>query len=104
MTIDAFPADRIPMSQKERDVLKIMHGVLQGERTQAEAARLLDLDVRHVRRLQRKLELQGDRALVHGLRGQPSNHSKDPAFRQAVLAAYRQHYPDFGPTLACEKL
>jgi hypothetical protein len=104
MTIDAFTPDRIPMSQKERDVLKIMHGVLTGERTQVDAARLLDFDVRHVRRLQRKLELQGDQTLVHGLRGKPSNHRTDPVFRQTVLDAYRQHYPDFGPTFACEKL
>ena len=66
--------DRIPMSQKERDVLKILHPVLRGERSQAEAARLLDLSVRQVRRLQRKLERDGDGALVHGLRGRPSNH------------------------------
>src|ERR1041384_6090793 len=104
MTIDVLTNDRIPMSQKERDVLKIMHGVLRGERTQEEAARLLDLSVRQVRRLQRKLEAQGDQALVHGLRGQPSNHRLDPAFKEAVLPAYRTQYADFGPTLACEKL
>jgi transposase-like protein len=42
--------------------------------------------------------------LVHGLRGQPSNHRCDAAFRQAVLKAYRRDYADFGPTLASEKL
>ena len=104
MTIDAFSSDRIPMSQKERDVLKILHGVLCGERTQAEAARLLDLTTRHVRRRQRKLAAGGDAALVHRLRGQPSNHRPDPAFRRTVLDAYRARYPDFGPTFASEKL
>jgi hypothetical protein len=104
MTIDVQRADRISMSQKERDVLKIMHGVLSGERTQAEAARLLRLSSRQVRRLQRKLEAQGDQALVHGLRGRPSNRRRDSAFRQAVLEAYRGNYSDFGPTLASEKL
>jgi hypothetical protein len=104
MSIDVQSADRIPMSQKERDVLKIMHGVLAGERTQAEAARLLRISVRQVRRIQRKLEAGGDQALVHGLRGQPSNHCLDRAFRRAVLKAYRRHYGDFGPTLASEKL
>jgi hypothetical protein len=99
-----LPTDRIPMSQKERDVLKIMHGVVSGERTQAEAARLLDLSTRQVRRLQRKLEARGDGALVHGLRGRPSNRQPDPSFKRAVLDAYRARYPDFGPTFACEKL
>jgi len=39
------------MSQKERDVLKIMHAAVQGQRTQAEAARLLGKSIRQVRRL-----------------------------------------------------
>jgi len=98
------PPGRIAMSQKERDTLKVMHGVLAGERTQAEAARLLRRSVRHVRRLQRQLEARGDGALVHGLRGRPSNRRADPALKAAVLKAYRQRYGDFGPTLAAEKL
>jgi transposase len=104
MSIDVPAPDRIAMSQKERDVLKILQGVLDGKRTQAEAARLLDLTPRHVRRLQRRLEADGDPALVHGLRGRPSNRRTDPAHRQKVLEAYRQRYADFGPTFASEKL
>jgi transposase len=104
MTIDVFTEDRIAMSQKERDVLKVLHGVLQEERTQVEAARLLGITARHVRRLQRRLESVGDQALVHGLRGRPSNHRTDPAHRQKILEAYRQRYADFGPTFASEKL
>jgi transposase len=103
MPIDADP-DRIAMSQKERDVLKILHSVGRGERSQAEAARLLDLSTRHVRRLQRRLQAHGDRALVHGLRGRPSNHRCRPDFKHAVLEAYRLRYHDFGPTFASEKL
>ena len=30
--------DRIEMSQRERDILKVMNGVLKGDRTQAEAS------------------------------------------------------------------
>jgi transposase len=104
MTINVLTDDRIPMSQKERDVLKIMHGVLRGERTQAEAARLLGLSSRQVRRIQRKLEAQGDQALVHGLRGQPSNRRVAGTLRQKVLQAYQRRYADFGPTFATEKL
>jgi hypothetical protein len=81
-----------------------MHAVLRGERTQAEAARLLDKSTRQVRRIQRRLQADGDAALVHGLRGRPSNHQPDPQLRQAVLAAYRLRYADFGPTFASEKL
>jgi hypothetical protein len=104
MSIDVPTPDRIPMSQRERDLLKIMAAVLQGKRTQAEAARLADLSVRQIRRLQRKLEQGGDGALVHGLRGKPSNRRCDVALRQQILDTYRQRFADFGPTFACEKL
>lgn len=104
MSIDVLNEDRIAMSQRERDLLKVMGPVLEGKRTQPEAARLADLSVRQVRRIQRKLEEDGDAALVHGLRGQPSNRRFEAAFRQKVLAAYRQQFTGFGPTFACEKL
>jgi transposase len=103
MPIDVA-SDRIAMSQRERDLLKIMTPVLQGKRTQAEAARLAGLSVRQVRRVQRKLQQDGDAALVHGLRGKPSNRRLDAQRRQQILEAYRRRFADFGPTFACEKL
>lgn len=102
--MDVPNRDRIAMSQRERDILKVMHPVLAGQRTQAEAAALLDLSVRQIRRIQRKLEAQGDQALVHGLRGRPSNHQADKGLKRSVLEIYREQYVDFGPTLASEKL
>jgi transposase len=95
---------RIEMGQAERDVLGVMKAVRTGERSQAEAARLLKLGVRQVRRIQRRLEAEGDGAVVHGLRGRPSNRRKAEDLRETVLAKYRRHFGDFGPTLASEKL
>jgi hypothetical protein len=92
------------MSQPERDVLKVMAPVLAGERTQAEAARLLRLSVRQVRRLRRRLEAEGDRGVIHRARGRPSNRRLADDLRAGALAAYRDRYADFGPTLAAEKL
>ena len=96
--------DRIEMTQQERDRLKVLHGVEQGQYSQAKAAQLLNLTVRQVRRLQQRLREHGDAGLVHGLRGQPSNHQLERKLRQRVLREYRKHYAGFGPTLACEKL
>jgi transposase len=96
--------DRIAMSQRERDLLKVMGPVMQGQRTQAEAARLAKRSVRQIRRIQRKLEEHGDAALIHALRGKPSNRKLDDTLRQKVLQAYREQFSDFGPTFACEKL
>lgn len=96
--------DRISMSHRERDRLKVMALVLEGKRVQKEAARLLDLSVRQIRRLQRRLEVHGDSGVVHRLRGRPSNHRRDPNVRRQVLGIYRTEMPDFGLTLASEKL
>jgi hypothetical protein len=96
--------DRIEMSQRERDRLKVMSSVLDGKRTQAEAARLCGVTDRTIRRWQRRLEAEGDVGIIHRLRGRRSNASKDPALRRQALGIYAKEYPDFGPTLASEKL
>src|ERR1700687_4485049 len=108
MSRRAFPMkgfeDRIAMSQRERDVLKVIQSVLEAKRSQAEAARLLGMTARHIRRLQKRLEKEGDEALVHGLRGRPSNRRIEEETHARIVKAYRQSYPDFGPTFASEKL
>jgi hypothetical protein len=96
--------DRIEMSQRERDRLKVMSVVLEGRRTQVEASRLLGLCVRQVRRLERRIELEGDLGVVHRQRGRASHRAKGVQMRGAVLAAYRREFIGFGPTMACEKL
>ena len=96
--------ERIEMNRNERDRLKVLHGVMQGERSQKEAARLLRLTTRQVRRLVRRLEAAGDQGLIHRLRGRPSNRHLPAELRQKVLAEYQRCYHDFGPTLASEKL
>ena len=95
---------RIEMSQRDRDVLKVMASVLSGKRTQIEAARLLKRSTRQIRRLQRRLESAGDQGVVHGLRGKRSNNAADGVMIRRVLSLCRGLYAGFGPTLACEKL
>jgi len=92
------------MTQRERDVLKVMALVLKGQRTQAEAGRLLKLGVRQIRRIALRLKKEGDGAVVHKLRGRPSNRRIDDAVRKQALSLYRGKYLGFGPTLAAEKL
>jgi hypothetical protein len=95
---------KVSLSQRELDTLKVLASVRDGQRSQVEAARLLGITPRHVRRLLRTVQDRGDSALAHGLRGQPSNRQALTDLRQRVLRAYRADFHDFGPTLACEKL
>jgi len=92
------------MSQKELQRLPVLEAVLKKQTTQVEAADCLDLSTRQVRRLQRRLEVEGPPGLAHRNRRRVSNHAKQKRVRRRVLELIRQSYPDFGPTLACEKL
>src|SRR6202035_5202964 len=55
-------------------------------------------------RLLLRLHEEGDRAVIHGLRGRPSNRKFAVCFERKVLARVGQRYADFGPTLAAEHL
>jgi hypothetical protein len=92
------------MSAKERDRLKVMAALAEGRLKQVDAARLIKLTVRQVRRLEERYARQGDAGLVHQSRGRPSNRRTATATREEVLARVRADYADFGPTLASEKL
>ncbi len=52
---------RADLNQRELDVLKVLAPVREGQRSQAEAARLLGITPRHVRRLLRCKEPHPDR-------------------------------------------
>ena len=96
--------ERMTLSQQERDRMKVLHEVKQGQLTQVAAARRLQLSDRQVRRLLRRIEKYGDQAVIHGLRGRPSNRKFAACFEQKVLKRLGQRYADFGPTLAAEHL
>ena len=92
------------MSRKERERLKVFARVKRKELKLTEAAELLGLCYRHSRRAYKRYQQEGDRSLVHRSRGRGSNRGHDPTFKSAVLTRYQEQYPDFGPTLAAEKL
>jgi hypothetical protein len=96
--------ERIALSQRERDRLKVLHEVREGHLTQVEAARRLKVSDRQVRRLLMRIDDSGDGGLVHGLRGRASNRKLALAFEQKIMRRVRQRYGDFGPTLAAEHL
>ena len=68
------------------------------------AGRLLGLGRRQVYRLRRAFAVEGPTALVSRKRGRARNHQHGETFRRTVLSLVHEHYRDFGPTLAVEKL
>jgi len=97
--------ERIELSAKERERLKVLQQVEEGHLKQIEAARRLRLTDRQVRRLQSRLRAEGDGGIVHRLRGRRSNRKIPTRLRQRAVRQLRQaRYAGFGPTLAAEHL
>jgi transposase len=95
--------ERTSLSQRERERLKVLHEVEQGHLKRVEAARRLRLTDRHIRRLLARLRREGDRGLVHRLRGRASNRKTPEALKQRTLRQLGQAlYAGFGPTLLAE--
>ncbi|HEX2211516.1 MAG TPA: ISNCY family transposase [Longimicrobium sp.] len=93
------------LSQNDRDRVVVLHQVQQRQLSISEAARRLGVGVRHMRRVLRRFEREGDGSVVHGLRDQPSNRRIADGTREAALARARDPlYHDFGPTLLSEHL
>ncbi|HZU27440.1 MAG TPA: helix-turn-helix domain-containing protein, partial [Bryobacteraceae bacterium] len=93
------------MSQRDRDRLVVLKKAQKKLITQKQAAAELQLTERQVRRLLVKLKEAGDRAVMHGLRGRPSNRRVSEKTRQKVVRILsRDVYRGFGPTLASEYL
>jgi len=96
--------DIITMTQKELKRLHIIKQVLEKKLKQIEAARLLGLSSRQIRRLVKKVGEEGDKGIIHRSRGQPSHRRLPERIKNKVIALYRRKYKGFGPTLASEKL
>lgn len=96
--------DRIEMSQKDLKRCHIVQRVFEGGLKQLEAGQLLGITPRQVRRIMHRVKAEGQKGVIHKLRGNPSNHRCPAPLHKEILKLYQKNYPDFGPTLASEKL
>lgn len=92
------------MSQKEVSRLEVVRQVRDGGVGQAQAAQLLGLSIRQVKRLCRRVREHGAEGLIPRRRGQPSHRRIAWPERERFMAWVRKHYADFGPQLAHEYL
>lgn len=92
------------MSQKERDRIRVLEDVVAGRLKQCQAAEVLHLSSRQLRRIARRYRTDGGHGLVHDLRGRQSNRKIVREIKKTALKHLREEYRGFGPTLAAEKL
>ncbi|MFC2043295.1 helix-turn-helix domain-containing protein [Chloroflexota bacterium] len=94
----------LTMSKKELTRLEVMQRIQEKRLNQKEAAHMLGLSIRHVRRLYRAYREHGAEGLESQRRDKPSNNRLEPKVVQQVIDLIYERYRDFGPTLAHEKL
>jgi len=93
------------MTQADRDRLVTLRKAKKRLITQQQAAEELRLSVRQVKRLVFALKKRGDKAVIHGLRGKPSNQRIARSVEdEAIQILSADLYQGFGPTLAAEYL
>ena len=93
----------LTMSKQELTRLEIIQRLEEKRMRQTEAAELMGISPRHVRRLLRAYREQGEQGLISKRRGKPSNNRLKTDVKQQAVNLLHSRYHDFGPTLAHEK-
>ena len=92
------------MSQEELKRLHVIRKAIEKRITQHEAAVLLEVSQRQIRRLVKRVKEESDKGIIHRSRGKRSHRALQEALRQKALALCKGIYAGFNPTLASEKL
>lgn len=91
------------LNSSERYKLEVVKGSIDRKFTNDVASKLLGISERQLQRLKASVRKYGSAAVVHKLKGRISNNSSKSK-RLKVIELVSEKYPDFGPTLASEKL
>ena len=94
----------IVMKHNDLERIKVMQKLADKRITQLEAGKLLNITDRQVRNLFKRYQDAGDQGVVSKQLGKPSNRQLPKSTKNKAVKLIAEHYSDFGPTLATEKL
>ncbi|VUS84084.1 hypothetical protein SB6424_05445 [Klebsiella pasteurii] len=94
----------VTMSDKELSRINVIQSVVEKRMRRRDAAHQLALTERQTQRLMNRFRESGAAGLSNLRRGRPGNHRLPESLKLRVLSLLNDHYSDFGPTLAAEKL
>ncbi len=96
--------DRITMSQKESNRLYVIRQAIDKAINHEQAAALLKLSDRQVRRIVRNVKQEGNAGICHKSRGKRAHNRIADKIKDKATILCRDTYKEFGPTHASEKL
>jgi transposase len=82
----------VTLTQRAQQRLVVLNALERGELVMAEAASLVGLSIRQLRRLRQAYRRRGVRSLVHGNRGRPSSRRVSAAICERVIRLARTTY------------
>ncbi len=91
-------------ASKEQYRFNVITKVINKEIKPGVAAKLLGISTRQLRRLRIAVLDNGKDAVIHGLKGKPSNHKYKEEEKVKVIETIKEKYSDFKPKFATEKL
>lgn len=91
-------------TMKEINRLKILQDVIDRNLRLGQAAEMLGITPRHCSRLLKRYRQYGPLGMNNQNRGRTGNRQLPASLTELALNIIRERYPDFGPTLAREKL
>ena len=94
----------IAMGLKAAKRLEVLVQVEEGAISNKEGARRLGVTARQLHRIRKRHAAEGPGGLISRRKGKPAKNRIAEAGRQTVTGLMEQHYADYGPTLAQEKL
>jgi len=94
----------ITRHMRDLERLKTIQAVVDRELKPGRAAERLGLSVRQIERLVIRYRAEGPVGLISRHRHRTGNRALKSAVAELILEILRDQYPDFGPTLAAEKL
>ena len=84
--------EMVALNKKEQNRLMVLNGVEVGKVIAREAAEVLGLSLRHVRRILAAYRKEGARALAHGNRGRKPHNALDDGLKRRVLELAQSTY------------
>lgn len=96
--------EKIIMSFKEREQVKVFEQLKRKEISQEVAAKMLHVSVRWVREKLKRYIKSGISGLIHKNRGRPSRRAWKKEEKDFAINLFRTDFKDFGPTYGSEKL
>jgi transposase len=94
----------VTLSQEQLQRIKVIEKAVEGHVTVAQAAELLNLSARQVKRLKKRYESNNAAWVQHGNRGRPPVHRIADATRRQVVALAKGKYAGFNDSHLQEKL